>query len=58
MLEGISGTLKSPGYDLGKYPNHLKCDNTISVDAGHVVEITFDDFRLECGGDKVQVLTR
>ena len=55
VLEGISGTIKSPGYDTGGYANNVKCDNIISVDAGHVVEITFDDFRVECCCDKVQV---
>jgi len=45
-LTGTGGVLKSPGYPKDYQPNE-DCKWIIEVEAGHVVELVFDDFYLE-----------
>ena len=58
-LSGTSGRFQSPDYATGSYPNNLdNCDVTISVDQGHVVKVTFEEFDVEedgCQYDYLQV---
>jgi hypothetical protein len=56
-LPGCGGNLKkpfgrftSPGYPRG-YPINTDCEWTITVDWGHSVELTVEDFSFENGPD-------
>merc|ERR1711962_837623 len=51
-LTGTGGVIKSPGYP-GKYHPNEDCEWIIKAEAGHVVELVFDDIELECIYDRV-----
>jgi len=45
ILRKPSGKFTTPGYPLG-YPNNTVCEWTITVDWGHSVELTVEDFSM------------
>ncbi|KAK3709547.1 hypothetical protein RRG08_019384 [Elysia crispata] len=55
IMSGSSGTLQSPGYDLGIYPNAMECTWSISTDQGRALRLNFDSFSLELDKDFLQV---
>ncbi|GFO29946.1 fibropellin-1, partial [Plakobranchus ocellatus] len=55
VLSGSSGTIQSPGFELGTYPNAMECTWTISTDQARALRLNFDTFSLETDSDFLQI---
>ena len=51
----VNGSFTSPGYPRN-YPNNARCRFEIRVPSDRIIKLTFEEFQLESGYDKVQIM--